>query len=170
MAAGLTYTPIATSTVSSQVQTITFSSITGSYTDLVIVCGNLKNPLGDTPYIKFNSDGNSNYSTTWLTYYNTTLNSQRVTNNTNGVVLGAYNIGMSSSIPSNAIVNIQNYSNTTTYKTPLIRWNSYNEIYAIVGQWRSTSAITNIDLISGYNGSARWSVGSTFTLYGILAA
>lgn len=170
MAAGQTYTPIATTTVSSAVQTVTFPSITGSYTDLVIVCANLKNPLADTPYIKFNSDGNANYSTTWINYYNTTADSSRVSNSTGGVVLGAYNVGMSSSVPSNVIINIQNYSNTTNYKSSLIRWNSYNEIYAIVGEWRSTSAITDIDLISGLNGSSRWSVGSSFTLYGIQAA
>jgi len=37
MAAGKTYEPIATTTLSSSAATITFSSISGSYTDLVFV-------------------------------------------------------------------------------------------------------------------------------------
>jgi hypothetical protein len=67
-----------------------------------------------------------------------------------------------------AIVNIINYSNTTTYKTLLGRGNtSASRIQATVGLWRSTSAINRIDLnIQGDN----FAVGSTFTLYGIAAA
>ena len=39
MAAGSTYTPIATTTLGSAQADVTFSSISGSYTDLVLIIG-----------------------------------------------------------------------------------------------------------------------------------
>ena len=65
-------------------------------------------------------------------------------------------------------INLQNYSNTTTNKTFLIKESDATyEIQAKAGLWQSTNAITSITLerVTG-----NWSVGSTFTLYGILAA
>jgi hypothetical protein len=68
------------------------------------------------------------------------------------------------------VTNIQNYSNATTYKTVLSRGggaNTGNLVIAYVGTWRSTAAITTIDLI---NDSGNFAAGSTFSLYGITAA
>ena len=68
----------------------------------------------------------------------------------------------------NTIINIQNYSNTTTYKTALVRYNNGGVIVeGIVNLWRNTAAITQIDF---GNSSANYLAGSTFTLYGILKA
>jgi len=63
MAAGATYEPIATTTVSgSSTSTVTFSSISGTYTDLVII-GNLGSQTTNAfPYLQFNGDTGSNYS------------------------------------------------------------------------------------------------------------
>jgi hypothetical protein len=67
----------------------------------------------------------------------------------------------------NSIINIQNYSNSTTYKTVLARSNNAaTGTDATVALWRSTSAITSIDY---YLNSGSWATGSTFTLYGIKA-
>jgi hypothetical protein len=62
---------------------------------------------------------------------------------------------------------IQNYSNTTTNKTALIRDNfaTYGT-FARVALWRSTSAITSITLTMS---SSTFATGSQFTLYGIKA-
>ena len=69
----------------------------------------------------------------------------------------------------NVICHIQNYSNATTYKTTLSRANVADvTVRAIVGLWRSTNAITEIDIIS--SGGNNFISGSTFTLYGIKAA
>jgi hypothetical protein len=63
---------------------------------------------------------------------------------------------------------MNNYSNTTTFKTFLSRTNvASDRVEALVGLWRSTSAITSITL---YCGSNSFVTGSTFTLYGILKA
>jgi len=61
-----------------------------------------------------------------------------------------------------------NYSNTTTYKTGLVRANSAaSGTDAIVGLWRSTAAITSI---VATHDTAQFATGSTFTLYGIASA
>jgi hypothetical protein len=69
----------------------------------------------------------------------------------------------------NYIVQVQNYSNSTTYKTFLSRANNAaNAADGIVGLWRSTSAITSIQFF--YSDSSNIITGSSATLYGIKAA
>jgi hypothetical protein len=89
-----TYEKIATTTLGSAQTTINFNSITGSYTDLILIC-NVKQDTDSTVYMRFNAD-----------------------------------------------------------------------TAAIVGLWRSTSAINAIEIWQGGDG---FSSGSTFTLYGIKA-
>ena len=67
------------------------------------------------------------------------------------------------------MVSINNYSNATTYKTVLWRDNSNTYVAAQAGLWRSTSAITSITL-STNSSATNFASGSTFSLYGILAA
>jgi hypothetical protein len=75
---------------------------------------------------------------------------------------------VSNSFSSTMVVNLFNYSNTTTYKTVLLRQSAADvEATAIVGLWRSTSAINTLNL---FVGSGNILAGSTFTLYGIAAA
>jgi hypothetical protein len=66
--------------------------------------------------------------------------------------------------------NIQNYANTTTYKTALNRSNAASQgVEALVTLWRSTAAINSIT-ISTDNGGSIIDTGSTFSLYGIKSA
>jgi len=64
-----------------------------------------------------------------------------------------------------AIVQIQNYSNSTTFKTVLLRGDSSTYgVVASVGTWRNTAAINRIVISSdAYN----FISGSTFSIYGI---
>jgi hypothetical protein len=165
-----TYEPIATTTLGSAQSSVSFTSISGSYTDLVLV-QTFPNSQTTGPYtsIQFNSDTGTNYSWTFLTGY-TNAESNR-TSNASYIRMGV------SSYLANAIciTNIMNYSNTTTYKTVVGRNNfgapsgSMQETQAQVGLWRSTSAITSI-IISRVLSSTDFVSGSTFTLYGIKAA
>ena len=61
MAAGATYTQIATTTLGSSQSTITFSSISGAYTDLVLVVTAKVSSATDL-WVRANSDSGSNYS------------------------------------------------------------------------------------------------------------
>jgi hypothetical protein len=59
----ITYEPIATTTLGTSESSVTFSSISGSYTDLVLICA-VKNTAnnGDEVAFQLNSDTGSNYS------------------------------------------------------------------------------------------------------------
>ena len=162
----VTYEKIATTTLGSTVASTTFTSISGSYTDLVLVCNYGVSVSNRNSYIQFNSDTGTNYSMTQMLGNGTTATSIRYSN-LNQVFLT--DSAMSTSNDGNAcLVNIQNYSNTTTYKTFLIRQNRANSyVETTVGMWRNTGAITSI-LIS--SSGANLLSGSTFTLYGILKA
>ena len=168
MAAGSTYTPIATTTLGSASNSITFSSISGSYTDLVLVMNYGMTSGTSTPAWRYNGDtsGSTLYSQTILTGDGSSASANRITIGNLHITMGYTN---SSSITANSIIHIMNYSNTTTYKTSLARGNSTNNsTQASACLYRSTSAITSINVFPDY--ATTFVAGSTFTLYGIAAA
>jgi len=156
-----TYTPIATTTLGSAAASVTFSGISGSYTDLVLVTNaNTAAVSENYAYLYFNSDTAANYSRTVLTGDGSSAASARFSN--------LIPITLQPTTKSNNILQIMNYSNSTTYKTCIWRDNqTASTVAAGVGLWRSTAAITSVT-IQGY--SANLQMGSTFTLYGIKAA
>lgn len=162
-----TYEKIATTTLGSNTATVTFSSISGTYTDLVLIC-NAKNQ-GGANYNLYGQVGNgsvdtgSNYSDTYLGGNGSSAFSGRDTS-ASQMRLGIF----STTNFTPTIVHFENYSNTTTYKSMLSRSddNGGNTI-AVVNLWRSTSAINEIKLFVESN--ANFASGSTFTLYGIKA-
>jgi len=163
MAAGNTYVALATTTASGGETSISFTSISGSYTDLVLQ----GNTIATTPYelfVQFNSDTGTNYSNTYLEGNGTSASSGRST--TTALMAMAYS---SSTNPTATIINIQNYSNTTTYKTLLSRSSAASATAsAWVGLWRNTAAITSIQL--KLTSAKTFSAGATFSLYGIASA
>lgn len=168
MAAGQTYVPIASTTLASDQATVTFSSL-GSYTDLRLVYQTGMSTAGNEPYLRFNSDSTSLYSETVL--YGNGTSALSLRNSISTAIQMARDVGLPTTIESVTTVDIMNYANTNTFKTVLIRTNkgsaTYVQVGAYVGLYRSTSAITSINLsTSGGNFVA----GSTFTLYGILKA
>ena len=167
MAAGNTYVAIATQTLGSAAASVTFSSISGSYTDLVIVYSAKSASSTRDMCMTFNSDTATNYSATILSGNGSTATSIRSTSES--FIYLDTNAANNSTIFNAAIVNIQNYSNSTTYKTILCRSNNADlGVDATVGLWRSTAAITSINLTLG--GGINLATGSTFSLYGIAAA
>ena len=154
-----TYDCIATTTLSTTASSVDFTSISGSYTDLIIVADALLSSGDNSVGVQFNSDTGNNYSFTYLFGNGSTTSSGRGTSAGNGDIMYI------SGTRSTNIVHIQNYSNTTTYKTWISRFSPSN-LYAgaYVGLWRSTNAITSISLIPD---SSTFASGSTFTLYGI---
>jgi len=162
-----TYTSIATTTLGSDTGIVTFASISGSYTDLILVCKTAKNGGGaGTLRLQFNSDTGSNYSYTRIFGDGTSAYSDRGTSETGAGVAILGDVVISSA--GTFIVQLQNYSNSSTYKTAISRGSDsaggYVSAYASL--WRSTSAINRIDIYSTTNLRS----GSTFTLYGIKAA
>ena len=165
MAAGSTYTPIATTTLGSAQASVTFNSFSG-YTDLVIIINSGSTTSGQDIRCRFNSDTGSNYSFTYVTGNGSAASSGRATSQT--FMPLDYNGYLSGSIATTTIINCMNYSNSTTYKTILGRYNTQAfGTDAAVGLWRSTSAITSIEF---FPSASTFLAGSTFTLYGITAA
>lgn len=161
MAAGSTYTPIATQTLGSTASTITFSSIPSTYTDLVLVMIGGLTAAGSIQ-IQYNGDTGSNYSYTNIYGYGTGYGSGR------GSSLTKAEIGGSWSANTVVLCNVQNYANTTTYKTAITRYSDPTDtVGANVSLWRSTSAINQITLT---NNSTTYRSGTVVTLYGIAAA
>jgi len=169
MAAGSTYEPIATTTLGAATSTVTFSTISSSYTDLVLVIA-YKAATTNQPTLQLTFNGSSSgYSGTQLTGNGSAAASYR---NTNAAYISiARLVGVPSTVGNTGtiIINLQNYSNTTTYKTVLARANAADTgTEADVGLWQNTSAITSFTIAAATSND--FDTGSTFTLYGILAA
>jgi hypothetical protein len=159
-----TYEPIATTTLGSAAASITFSSIPATYTDLRLVfvfSGN----AAVNPRFRFNSDTASNYSQTALMGDGSSAQSTRGTSNT--VIYTTIYNGLASGVPGLCTIDVFSYAGST-FKTALLTGstdsNGSGQVERDVALWRSTSAITQIDLISG---SSTFNVGTTATLYGI---
>ena len=157
--AAVTYTPIATNTLGSNSTSVTFSSIAGTFKDLVVVvAGTFTTGSTNNVNLQFNGDTGSNYSWTRLLGSGSAVSSARGTSDLE------INVGLiSSTAQSNTIAHIQNYSNSTTYKTAIGRGNTSEYVQESVGAWRNTAAITSVKIQT----AAIFSVGTIFTLYGI---
>jgi hypothetical protein len=165
MAAGSTYTPIATYNLSTT-SSYTFTSIPSTYTDLVLVLGSLTFSSGGNPQIQFNGDTATNYSNTDMYGNGTSAGSTRNSSNTY-INVGFSATNGSATEPATVVLQIMNYSNATTYKTLLGRGNrAGGETQANAGLWRGTpAAINSITVKVGAGGMT-----GTATLYGIAAA
>jgi hypothetical protein len=156
-----TYTPISTQTLSSTASSVTFSGIPQTYTDLIIVFNGTLSSGTSVYGIRYNSDSGSNYSWTSLRGDGSAASSARDSNSSR--ILCGW-IGTSQ---VTEVIQIQNYSNSTTNKTNITRNNSTaasTYVSANVGLWRNTAAITSVTILPD---SSTFASGSTFTLYGI---
>lgn len=164
-----TYTPLANLTLSSSATLVSFTSISQSYRDLVLIVnitGVTGTPTAQGSGIRVNSDSGSNYNEVAMAG---TGSSALSDTSSNQVFLPLSTA--EGSVPSVTIVNFMDYSATDKHKTILQRGNrSDSQVNARAQRWASTSAITSIqlyapDFISGTQDS--WNAGSTFALYGI---
>lgn len=157
-----TYVALATQTLGTATSSVTFSSISANYTDLVLVVS-AGNPTNDSGLlIRFNGDTASNYSDTSLYGDGSSAVSFR-TSSATGMNAGRTDTGISTNI-----INVQNYSNTTTNKTAISRGNDGALVIATTGLWRSTAAINSVTI---YDQNGRnFNVGSTFSIYGVANA
>lgn len=167
-----TYEPIATTTLGSAAAEVTFSSISSAYTDLLIIVSNLTTTAANTGRFRVGNgtvDTGTNYSNTLLNGDGTSATSSRGSNSSAGLIIGATTAGLPPTNPAQAIINLQNYSNTTTFKTAITRYGlASGETEANASLWRSTSAINIITFRIAPSGS--YKTGTVFTLYGIKAA
>lgn len=161
-----TYTPLATKTLTSNVASVTFSSIVGTYRDLILVVNGAGGNGDFYPRIRFNGDTAGNYA--WLNVGGNGSNtSSYIGSGENGLQLSNITY-LSISNPGTFIIQIMDYSVTNKWKSVLTRSDRGNlgtELVASV--WTQTSAISSLIFYSS-NGNTLAS-GATLTLYGIVA-
>jgi hypothetical protein len=170
-----TYVALDKVTVGTATPSVTFSSISGSYTDLFVQM-NIQGVAGsgsgaNTVFVTFNGDTTSGlYSRTILLADSGGAQSSRTTGQ-NKINLGnAFESASASNTFGTHLLNIQNYSNATTFKTVLNRYSSNaDRVGAVVGLWRNTNAITSLT-ITVDSSTGNIAAGSTFSLYGIAAS
>jgi len=152
----LTYTPLANITLSSSATSITFSSISQSYRDLILVISQPSNAVSQ-PAIHFNNTTSAgNYPGVYMSGNGTTAssgtqNEDRIYAAENGYMI--------------TTCNIMDYSATDKHKTVLSRGNSASgATSATASRWASTSAITTINVTGG-----TYVANTVMALYGIAA-
>lgn len=169
----VTYEPIASQTLGSDAASVTFSSIGGGWTDLIILAHTrLTGSFSATTYgIRFNSDTGSNYSSTQLLGTGSVAQSQRDTSVTYAYVSTSTAATGAANVFTPVIIHIMSYANSNVFKTVLAASDAENaRVVRTVGLWRSTSAITSVTLVPVATNQGDFKSGCTFSLYGIKAA
>lgn len=167
-----TYEPIASQTLGSDSASVEFTSIPGTYTDLILVlhARNTNTTVGSSSIgLQVNSDTGSNYSTTWLQGNGSTASSSRLSSQVEAYV-GQHYRGTATSNYDTNVIHLMSYANTSVFKTILSLGGAPNDLVVRgVSLWRSTSAITSI-LVRNLTGTNQIASGSTLSLFGVKAA
>ncbi len=153
-----TYDLIASTVLSTTSSSITFSSISSSYRDLILVINGSAD--GAELRVRVNGDTGTNY--------NGVLMQGRVAS-TGSDTWSSFGYGYCQNAYASSIFTFEflDYSATDKHKNWLWRASSASTSgYLVLGsnRWASTSAINSINV---YN--AQWSAGATFYLYGIVS-
>jgi hypothetical protein len=161
-----TYDLIASNVLGSSAASVTFSSISGSYRDLVLSIV-ADGTSAASLRLQFNTDTGSNYN--WLSAYGTgsSTGSQSGASQTDMRIATAAYFDTANQLQVRATV--LDYSATDKHKAVLSRADSASDGQAtemIAGRWASTSAITEVKL---FPNAGSFEAGSSFYLYGIVS-
>jgi len=155
----MSYTALANITTTSTVSSITFSSISQAYRDLVVVMY-FSHSGSAGGRIRLNSDSGT-YEQVWLQNNNTDLRGELYS--IDGLESGFQNV---SGTRYFAKLEVMDYSQTNKRKSLLLRASSQDPSETIIrsGIWHNTAAVNSITIPSA---GSTFQVGSTFALYGI---
>jgi len=156
-----TYTPLAEITLSSSAASVTFSSISQAYRDLVLVVSAAGTTTGNLQ-IRVNGDSGSNYSYVGMSGSGTTTYSYSGTTTYAYINYSTY---MNTTPGFMCKLDFQDYSATDKHKAILLRSDDAragSEAHTV--RWANTAAITSIACITT---ATAFAAGSTFSLYGI---
>jgi len=175
----ITYIAIATVTVGSGgASSIDFTSIPGTYTDLLLLLSSRQTATAESPFanikLQFNGDtSTSNYSARGLFGSGSAATSGSYGTGNYGMILYNYsNAGnTTTSTFANNIYYIPNYtsSNKKSVSIDSVTENNATGAQAALtaGLWEGTSAITSIKLDPTFSAGSTFTQYSTATLYGI---
>jgi hypothetical protein len=165
----ITYEPLTSTTLTSTAESINFTGISNSWTDLrVVLIWKPSTSSSMNPFFRLNNDSTALYSDTYLTGNGTAASSSKDTASSAWFVNQVIN--PSTSIFTFTTVDYFSYAGST-FKTALINtsadFNGSGYTQPQVGLYRSTTAITQVNIVAS---SDSFAIGTTATLYGIKAA
>lgn len=163
----MSYTAIASQTLGSSVTSVTFSSIPGTYRDLILV-SNVSGSSGGgiDVNLRFNGDSGGNYHRVNMSGSGSSTGAS--------VSTGVAQLQLSSFVALQTtatwvnVFQVFDYAQTNKHKSALWRTNEASTwgTEAMTGRWASTAAITSIVLSTSFGD---FTSGSTFSLYGVSA-
>lgn len=169
----VTYDPIATITKSSESAGFYFASIPQTYTDLILIMSITKASANVANiHFRVNNDTSTNYSSTDYGYDGNSCFMGYSTNTSVGKIWQNSMSGTGDVVACE--VHFMDYANTTKYKSVIARGNKIGTSgdtgasYLELNTWRSTAAISIIDIID--TSTRNYGIGSSATLYGVLRA
>lgn len=165
-----TYEKITSTTVSNNTTTyVEFSNISQNFTDLVVMMTlRSYSATGDYVYAQYGYgtlDTGLNYHTTTLGTSTSTITSTGWNDRSNFNI--DYFATPETTNPSIRVLNIMNYSNSTTKKIGILRSGKPTATDLTIGMWKSLNPIDIIRITINANYFAS---GATFSIYGIKAA
>lgn len=164
--------PIAQLTGTGSGSEVAFTNIPQTFQDLMIVINTVMQS-STVGYAYFYLNSYSSPTPSWTRLYGngTSVVSDRASQVNSGNVFN-YSYQALTQTPTSSVINILNYSNTSTFKTVLARGagdvNGSGSTSLTVGLQASTAPITSMN-IATFASNAFFTTGSTFTLYGIRA-
>ena len=172
LAAAGSYDSIQTVTVGSGGQaTVSFTSIPATYTHLQIraIVRTARASTADYLYVRYNSDTATNYSAHEVAGDGTSASAYGLSTVARMQIDTFPAASATAGMFGAFVLDLLDYANTNKYKTQRTLTgfdeNGSGGVTLISGNWRSTSAVTQIDITSGT--ASNISQYSSFALYGI---
>lgn len=164
MPAGVSaWTPLANLTLTGTASSVTFSSISQSYRDLVIVVYALGVGGSVRPVMRFNGDTGSNYS--FMAMQGTGSVASRTFTTSSSYMPEDGSVFGSTTDRVHTTINIFDYSVTDKHKPMLQKTDaSATGTTVAAGRWANTAAVTSVAIFPIANS---WAAGSSFALYGV---
>jgi hypothetical protein len=164
-----TYVALETQTLSSAVASVTFSSISQAYTDLVMVINTNGISAGASAYAaQFNGDTATNYAHHFMLGTGSAVASTGQATINKFPLIDSSNNAATANVFAVTVADISDYTNTNKYKTARsiagLDTNGNGSAFLCSGLWMNTAAITSITVVPENTAFAQY---SSFALYGI---
>lgn len=167
------YESIASTTLTSTAGWVNLNSIPSTYTSLQVrIIGRSQQGTARASTVSMlcNSDQTTSYSSHYLIGDGSAVSASGASSNNRADIGYVPTSGYASNIFGVLIIDIHNYASTTQYKTIRafsgFNTNGAGTVGLNSGLWQKTNAITQLSF-SNENNGFDWSIGTTFSLYGI---
>lgn len=158
-----TYVALATTTLGASASSVTFSSIPASYRDLIVVVDG-STASSTRPVMRLNEDTGSNYTAIMMAddgsgSYSTTSSGTYLDPIPGYSVTGKFS----------AIWQVMDSGASDKHKTVLVRLNQHDgsHVHASAGRYASNTVVSSLTILTSTG--VNYTIGTTFSLFGIEA-